>query len=282
MMMNRVYAMICLLTLGTGTLHAAYDPDIHVSKEQMDGLRSGAAALKRMPKLLREACIAEKLGLLFMPNGSSAYSDKEAFSSAESAPFFPVKKGARYVSSTGKLQDFDEALKTKRNPKLKVEEAWNKAKRAIYDYGEDAVFSFVKNEVTQLVQQTAKNLLHSMPIEYRCACLVQYTGWAYNKAGKNAVQTWRYVSRSSVNRCEGTRRQAVWNNLYDDALFTAVDGREYSYKQCFDTRGMYEKAWKKVGLCMELIGIKDVLDMVPEERDALKASYEKKVGEQAP
>lgn len=281
--MKACHIFICLLfVMGVCTLHADYDPKVQVPKEQAEDVKSGVSALKRLPRLLREACIAEKLGLLFMPDGGSAYSDKESFHSTENVRFYPVKKGARFVGSDGKLYDFNEVLKSKFKPNSKAEETWKKVKRAIYNYGEDVVFSAFKDEVTQLVLLTAKNRLYSMPMEYRCACLVQYTGWAYNKEGKSAVRTWRYVSRSSVNRCEGTKRQGVWNELHDDALFTGPDGKERSFKTCIDTRGNHYKAWVKVGLCVDLIGIKDVLSVVPKERDVLKAYYEQKVGEQAP
>lgn len=280
--MSKIYATLCLLTAAVWPLQAKYSPEVQVPKEQMEDVKSGASALKRLPKLLREACIAEKLGLLFTPDGTPAYSDKEAYHSTENVKFYPAKKGARFVGSDGKLHDFSEVLKTKMKPNSKVAESWKKAKQAIYNYGEDVIFSSVKDEVTQLVLLMAKNRLYSMPPEYRCACLVQYSGWAYNKQGKNAVRTWHYVSTSSANRVEGTRRQAVWNFLHDDALFTGTDGVERSFKKCFDSRGKYNSAWGKVGHCVDLIGIQDILSIVPKERDVLRAYYEQKVGEQAP
>lgn len=280
MYMRRLLSFILILTI-IQPLQAKYNPVVNIAEEQLADVKKGVVAVKRLPKLVREACIAEKLGLLFMPDGSAAYSNKESFHEKENVKYFKVLHGARFIGTDGKIYGFYDVLGTlNKNPKLQG--SWVKAKQAIFNYGDDAIFSAFKEDVAKIILLTAKNRLMSMPEELRSSCLAQYSGWVYTQDGKNAVKTWHYVSRSAVNLCEGTHKQAVWNEILPNALFTTPDGAELSWDKIYKEQGKHRQAWGRVGLCVDLVGIKDIMAIFPKERDAMREAYERRTGTSAP
>ena len=279
--MRFIIFLILLFTIAC-PVQAKYAPKVNITDEQVADVKKGIYAMKMLPRLAREACIAEKLGLLFTPDGKPAYSKSESFSKIENVRYFQVYDSARFVSSEGRLYGFYEVVGTKVRPNPKVLSMWYRAKQAIYNYGEEALFSAFKDDVTRIVLATAKNRLSMMPGDLRDACFAQYTGWCYTQDGNSAVRIWHYVSKSSANLCEGTHRQAIWNELHNNAIFTSSNNVELSFSKLYKERGKYSQSWGIVGLCVDLVGIRDIMSLFPKERDIMKAGYEKQTGMSAP
>lgn len=166
-------------------LPAAYAPNAEPPPGLKEEINKGVAALRALPKDLRQDCFAEKLGLLYMPNGDPAYGGKMVLNSKEQTKYYPVRSTARFIAENGKSYDFYETLgkikqfgdtSNKYNKKNPRSQNWTKAKQAIYLAGEEAVFAAFSEEITKLCLQTAKQRLLHMSPTMREAFLAENSG----------------------------------------------------------------------------------------------------------
>ena len=111
----------------------------------MANIKTSVSVIKRLPKTAREALIACKLGLLFVQDGSPSYEDKESFYEKTNSKYFRSCRGARFIASDGKMYVYIDVWKSKANSKPKLRETGDKACQAIFNYGEDNIFSAFKD-----------------------------------------------------------------------------------------------------------------------------------------
>ena len=155
--------LVCIALCGRAS---AYDPYAPSRRGQAAAsvLRQGVEALRELPSVAREACMAERFGLLFAPESSGS-------------------AGARcFVDSAGALHSYDQVVadtcaKTLRGRSGR--EVWAQAQRVLDAVDDDEVFSYFAGEVTRMARQMAAYHLRALPEPQRDACLARWAGVLY-------------------------------------------------------------------------------------------------------
>lgn len=238
----------------------AYHPEVNIAPEQKAEVRKGVSALKALGRKYRQAVIAEKLGLLFMPSGEAAYSSTAKTSVTEKVRFYPPATGCHYISTDGKEYDLRTIIDEKdRDPKKR--QAWIQAKQSIYTAGDAAVFAELKKEVTDMVLVLARRHYMRMPAKARYAFRAMLEE---NVAGAEPVRVKQQVDGMDVNMTVMEYPGA--------AKFSGKDGHEYAWAEIMDELKdkKLDRGWKQMLWCCELIGKKDILAMMAEQEKASK------------
>ena len=263
-----------LLVWVCGALHAAYEPNVNPSDYPKDEVRKGLQAMKSLPKIAREAIIAEKLALLFLTSGEGAYGD-EHLAGEHGTKWFDVKSQAKFMSSSGKLTDYHQVLNEVRKKKLQGTEGWDvwvHAKQGICAVGEEVIFSSYVADVTKMVQQTAKRHLNSVPQILRDAWLAEWGGLLFMPDGSSAYDS-----------PKPTKKYGTFSAKKEFAMVCRKPGAQF-----IDSKGEQKDAdavWKEhvknvrnekilfsACWCAGLIGAEDILSLFPKEVKAMKAA----------
>lgn len=273
--MKKTIKTILCVAVGWGVLSGIiawgeYAPEVHIAKEQLQDVKQGVQALKTIPKELRQACIAEKLGLLYMANGESAYSSRTKTSKREGVRFYPVLPGARYIDAKGKEQEFETAIKSKTD---RHDRYWVRAKQAIYSAGPEAVFAEFSEEVTAMCLHLAKRKLSQMPQDMRAAFFAEIAGLL---KGANGGSGYAGECREHIG---GTDCYMTWSSPVKDATFIDANGESQSWIHFADARKakkIYGQAWTLSRWCCYLVGKDDVLKLFRDEVEALERANDSK------
>lgn len=271
-MKTAIHSLACLLFI-TCTMRAEYKPNINLDDYSKDDIKQGITAIKALPVMGRECCIAEKMGLLFSPSGESGYTGEMKTMASEHTKYYEVKKDALFIGTNGKVYNFYDEMHAAWNKKSlgkDNKDVWREAKQGIGTTGEDAIFSTVAKEVTKLAQQTAKYHLKKLPIKVRDAWLAQYGGMLYMTDGTDAYngeRTYRRYGTISVKQPVVTREHKR------DALFTTSKGEELNVNEVWDTLAKTAKVrgtLEHITWCASLVGVEDILLLFPKEVKAMR------------
>ena len=141
------------------------NPIITTAKEQTgeyvpisDSVKQKLDAIKELPQIYRDACFAESLGLVFHPNGYSAYQRSKKTESGVN--YYPVREGSLFVDSLGKTHNFLDVFTKIQNSNYK--EKWWNAKRKIASIGLKNIIHYLGDTVEEVCKQTAANRLASI------------------------------------------------------------------------------------------------------------------------
>lgn len=221
-----------------GAAHAAFPLPVEAGSAEV--MRSGVEALRALPRQAREACIAEKLGLLFLlPDGEKKALAERAYVGGDAAIH-------RYESEVAEL--CGRAAEPRRERAL-----WEQAQQAIEALGARAVLAHFGGEVTRLVQQTAAYHLRSVPEGLRDACLAQWAGLLYTPEGDPLPP--------SLASSPG--RGLLFIDSHADVL--AVD----ELWRRWGSDDKYRPAMETAARCAELVGAEDLLELFPVEVNAM-------------
>lgn len=278
LLLQGIGCMIACMSL-CGEVHAEYAPSVKIEDYPRDTVREGQAALRAMPSLLRDAYIAERLGLVF-ESGRPAYEWDETGSNVK---FRPIKVGGKYVSGSGKLCPFF-ATRDKAYGSGKIREnneaLWAKTGNAIGKVGDEVILMGVSRDVTRLVQQTAKHHLKSIPQKRRDAFLAYLGDMLYMSDGASGLTGEIKYDRSIWPTQQLKQRQETKVTV-PGAHFIDSKGNELSYDEVrknLDNGPINFAVWMS-NWCWNLVGTKDILAMFPREVKKMRAAYEKKIQE---
>lgn len=244
------------------TAQAKYEPEVRVGGEVKKEVRAAQAAMRKLPKKVRWALMAEKLGLCYMPKGEPGYSNKVAYTMRDRVRYYPVHRGARFIGADGVEYDFWKVI----SEKTKEQDAqWMQVKQAMHGAGEHAVLQGCADEVTRLCQYTARRRMGRMPEVMQDALLAELMGLYYVPGGGSA---YKERKRGRVN---GTDMELEFWQVDSKARFMDRTGTERSVAEMIEMREKKDaatrRAWIQAMWCCQLIGKKDALK---EYADALK------------
>ena len=115
-------------------------------------------SIKELPQIYRDACLAESLGLVFHPDGYSAYLTPKM--TELGVNYYPVREGSLFVDSLGDTHNFLEVFT--RIQKSDYKEKWWNAKRHIGKIGLKNIIHYLGDSVEEVCKQTAANRLASI------------------------------------------------------------------------------------------------------------------------
>lgn len=216
--------------------------------------------LRKMQRAQREAVLAEMRGLLFMENGSSAYSSKRGSELVEvrqrgkvRVPFNYVQQGAKFIGGDGKLYDFYAARRG--NAALK-QDVWKQAKLHIYRAGNEAAFEAFAEELQELEVQRGVYFLRQMTPVLRQALFAEVLGLLYLDGGQDA-----YTGKTKYSTISGER--VPYPEYRNGARFMDAQGNEQGIAEARAAENERGKAWRTwwpgVKLNMHRAGQKPIL-----------------------
>ena len=269
---------ICLVAAGgmTSPVQAAFSSDAKVEEYPKEEVKKGVQALRTMPSTLRQACFAEKLGLLFMATQASAYKDELSSNSEEGCSFYGVRDNAQFVTSNGKVMNFLKELQdsfNKKNTGKSNREMWTRAKRAIGAVGEEVVFAAFAADITKIAQQTAKTQLKSLPSKLRDAWLAHWGNFLFMEDGSNPYSG---ETRSRRHGTVGFQRELVTKNRRFGAKYIDSQGNKQDAAevwQAFTKTPRNAWAYDTASWCVCVVGAEDILAMFPKETKAMAQYY---------
>ncbi len=271
-MKKRIHTLLlalCLFSLGAAWAEPAPLP-VNVKEHT----RKATGKLKQLPRVTREAALAEISGLLFMHDGRKAYSSK---TSSERIPIMhkgkvtgetripnrSVFKGAVFVGSDGKVYDFYAAL-----PDTDAQrQAWKQAKLHIYHAGKDVILKRFEDERRELEIQRAIYFLRQMEPELRQALFAEMMGLLYLEGGTEA-----YTGEVLYSTIDGER--VPYQGYRKGARFRDSMGSSRSIEQVRSEASKRGKAWRTwwpgVKLHIHHVGHKEIFAAFKDEIQAMR------------
>ncbi len=276
--MNRILSLLllCLALLTAGPLGADEAKQPVNVKET---LRKAVASLKLLNREQREAALAEVYGLLFMPDGRSAYSSKTSYqtlvvkertgSVRGRVPFRVVAQGAQFVGSEGKLYDFYAAL-PERGGTARKKEAWKQAKLYIHLAGKEAVKERFAEELALMEVQRAIGFLRRMSPALRQSLFAELLDLLYTDNGSLA-----FTGETREERIAG--ENVPYNRVARSAMYLDAQGNPRSYYGVKDEARAEGNAWTSwwsgVKLAIHHHGMERIFAPFREEIKAMQKHY---------
>ena len=217
--------------------------------------------LKSLPKSQRWCYIAERMGLMFMPqDGRNGYANGW------------LKNGAYFIGANGLEYDAHAELDVINNKGTRSE--WNKHSDLTDRLGRTLVFSKFPDEVAELVLQNAKYHLDKLAAEHpegRDAILARLAQLEYlpNGTAPYGRITWKGPHGDMLNEY---KINASWNMYY----FTDTEGKA---RRTIDATTWNVGIWETLLICAHHLGAEAILALCPEEVKKLRANYEKRMKE---
>ena len=258
-------------------------------------ISGGKATLKGLPKVTREALMAQMLGLLF--NEDAGYSpyiiDKKSIS--YNFPLCEASENAQFVDSEGKVHYYSQATTL---PSSKIE--WQECIiLCVAKYGTDTIFGDYADDIQKMCCNTIKHKMKDIPAITKLAWLAETAGLMYTKGSEpvydEKVHLYKdgslYMKRSvysdslyRICRYGGydTMDQHhpigwfLYKEAQPNAFFLDTEGKKHTKKEAW--KEMEEKTEKTMELllwCASLIGGEDVLALYPKEVEALREQHDK-------
>lgn len=246
-MKETIKTILCVV-VGWGVLSGvtlAAEDDRPVNVEQY--ARSATNSLRKLPRVTREAALAEMSMLLFMPDGSDAYSSKMGSDTVEvrqgskvmgktRVPYRYVTQGAQFIGTDGQLYDYYAAQRSVGSSAHK-KDAWKQAKLYIYRAGKDAVSSRFQDELKEMEVQRGIYFLNQMSPELRAALFAEVLGLLFLEDGSDA-----FTGKILYSTICGER--VPYRAYRSGAMFVDAQGQERSIDQVRKAENDRGKAWR--------------------------------------
>lgn len=262
--------IVTIAACAAGVVQAAYAPQFQESQSAL--VSDGIANFRKLPQLVREAYFAEKLGLLFLPNGESGYAlAPHRHLRAEQVKLTTPKIHAEalFVGCDGEQHEYAPLIRRETMSPAE-QEAATQALTALYQAKEEALLQAFADEVTQLCLNTARNRMATLPSLAREALLAELGGWVYKEAAAfhstevRPYPTGLYSCGRSVMRINHHEpRQKYMDSHGQVQDFGSV-------VQAAEQEKAHAHTWKLVLLTAQYIGAGDILALYPEEAAAMR------------
>ncbi len=223
----------------------------------------GIAAIKKLPKMYREALLAEVVGLLYMDDGSNAYSNAIGTDKVqgEKITYRTPRSDAKFIGSDGKVYHFGTFAREKKK-KPQWESNWKQAKLYIHHAGKDAVMQAFDEQIRQLTLQRGVFCLKLFPQEYRDAFLSEVCGLLFLDNGESAV--------SDTEKSDFVRGEKIpYMKIKRGAKFVGTDGQIHDFWKLGVERRHnkphIEAMWRDAKYAMYHVGREALLEDFAEE-----------------
>ncbi len=257
----RVVVAVLLLSAG---VQAGYKPvDIsNIKGEQREKLTQIAKAIASFPKSVRDAFLCEQLGLCFKKDGSMAMWCRK------NSTRFHTYPESWYVTGGGKIAPWWGWWK---RMKHMTKDAWYHAFEQWMLFPCDYLLSFYPKDVEKLALNTARHLLRTMPKEERWMLLASMGNMLYNDNGpyNRGRESWKLDDAVSVKSLSAEGR---------GYCFLDPEGKERDIRAIVGEVGAGCWRWRwTVWRCENLVGSKDILELFPEEVEAMRKHFKGRV-----
>lgn len=247
------------------------DPE---SKQSMEVDRA-IEEMKSFSSLLRAAIMAEKMGLLFIPDGRDAYASTITNDEDDHTRYYSVNSDAHFIGEDGKMHLFEDVIKNEVRDRKGMTEKWRRVKQAIYNHGEEAIFAPFEEEFKKIVLSSAKYFLDSMMEIMREAWLVYVAEFVYEPNGgspyeEDAPHKWTQPGTINLSK------QNEWRNISHKARYISSQGREILVLW---SKNEHKKLADMANWCRCLLGTEEILNLYPDEVKKLRENYEKRMKE---
>lgn len=269
--MRYFVALICLFAAGADLLHAEYKPDAEPKKSSQVMLQKGQSALMALPMVMRDALISERLGLVFLENGYSAYTGDIRTYDDGICPSYALPIAAQFIASNGKKYDYyrdaveGRAVRDWAKMRTFYTANWHHAKRSLGLAGDEPLLALLNKEVTSVVQQAAKYHLSMLPPDIVEAWLAQLSGFIFMTDGSSPYADLKeWPRQGTVN----LHQQIEWRDYKPGAKFINSEGIQYDLDEMWKAHNwsMREKSALEIAeWCVSLVGAKDIQAMFPKE-----------------
>lgn len=253
-----ILAAACL----SSPLSAAYKPAAAAPAQQAADVQTAISLFARMPRELREAYFAEKLGLLLRRDGSSGYRLAPHVHSRENGAKIECAlphDDAMFVGSDGELREFAATVSAHTGGKEAAHAA--RALQVLYK-AEPEVLAAFADEVTQLCTGAARNRLRTLSPRLRGALLAELAGLVRHPNAAQPVQRYEF----SLYRIGRTIQRI---DHFGAALYyTDSKGNKRDFGAAVQESKQEppaQNAWETLLLIAQYIGADDVLALCPEE-----------------
>ncbi len=266
-----IFAILSALFLFCGTTRAdaqAETQAVNIKEET----RKATNYLKKLKREEREAALAEMAGLLYMEDGSNAYTKEKGRDKVEvkvgkkvvekvSVPHRRVKQGALFVGSDGRVYNFYAALpQSSTNPHKR--ETWKLAKLYMYRAGKQAVSARFADNLAEMEVRRGIHFLQQMSPELRQALFAEALNLLFMDDGKSG-----YTGRTLHSTINGER--VPFQEPRSGARFMDAQGVKRGFSQVRDEANKHGKAWHTwwpgVKLHMHHVGQEKILAPFAEE-----------------
>lgn len=238
--------------------------------KQAKAAHKGIPALKGMSKLMREACLAERLALLFTEDGSPAYSGALSAPTEKNVQYFNVYDAAQFIGTDGKPHKYYE-VSTKGGRK-KTPANLVKARRALLAMSDDEVLSAGADDAGELCRQAAAHWLGQMPELLRDAVLADVAEQLFLPKDKGNP----YKDEIKVN-INGSLHPLIIRALANKTRFIDSKGEVHDFAATLrqhETNLSVRRSRMLVYWCAKLIGKDAVLSLYADEAEAIKKHTE--------
>ena len=255
-----------------GSFIASKNVDKETNNTKNSEIVTYVSALKGLPRQMREAYLAERLGLCFMPDGKAAYEENSHISTREGVrvSHYHAYNGARFIGSNGKEYDLYASMEKKSSHKQGVNRLNRLAKevmKGLFGSAEDAVVDAFSKEVHEMFFCTAKNRLKCMPPLMQYALLAEEGDLLLMTDGRSA-----YTGKMSKWRVPGTRRVCDNRDAEPEARFYSPDGKMHEHRNIVQSNWeRYGQSWLLVKWCIAYIGKDKILALYSKELKEMKA-----------
>ena len=224
--------------------------------------------LKSLPQSQRWTFLAERMGMMFMPQDRSRGQD---WSSGYSSKGW-LKEGSHFIGANGLEYDAMAELDVINNNGTRSE--WDKCSDITERLGREVIFSQFPDEVAELALQNAKYHLEmaaEVP-EGRDSFLARLAQLEYLPNGNSSYvrQSWKWGQTNVVyeHRLIGSG---------DKFHFVDSEGKEHRTVDAY--KSIYNGRWGILIICANHLGSDAILALCPEEVKKMRANYEKKMQE---
>ncbi len=255
---GRIVRMLVVgVLLFSACVQAGYKPvDISdIRGEERKALGDLWADLRKMSFATRECFICEQLGLTFSKDYSQVLSTQEGYPATKNL------EKAYFVGRRGKPMRWWDAHG--------ADAQWRKCVSATRHFKTEASLVPFSKEVQKVACNTAKYLLKTMPEEQRWWILAFMGNMVYNDQGPYDR------GRGEWTMENGIRGKSP--HYISGYSFLDPEGKEHDVRKVYLA---YDNAWRWVLVvwrCENLVGAKDILELFPEEVEAMRKHFKGRV-----
>lgn len=258
-----------------GGAEAAYHPQVKAQESRAASVVEGVAACRELPKLVREAYFAEKLGLLFLQDGTDAYTlapHKHLRAEQVKLDTPRIHEAALFVGSDGEQHEYTPLIHREVLGQP-AQQAATKALEALYREREEPILAAFADEVSGICLNTARDRMDSLQPLAREALLAELGGWVYKQGSAYSSAT---VRRYPTGLYSCGRSVMRINRHARGQWFIDSHGRKQDFhlvvRDAEEQKGNAH-SWKLVLLIAQYIGAEDILALYPEESAAMRRNY---------
>lgn len=227
-----------------GGISAGAEESIPVNVREY--VREAGKNLRGLPKMMREAWLAQQRGLLFCEDGRSPYtggtgSEKVTIKRGKKVEthrnsFKEVRREAVFIGTDGKLYNF-RAVCDQHSKDARKADKWKAAGFYTSRAGEKAALASFAEELQALEVQRGIYFLKQMRPELRAALFAEVLGLLYLDNGGDA-----YTGRTLYSTIGGER--VPYPEYREGARFVDAQGKAHSIAQVRAEENERGKAWR--------------------------------------